>query len=179
MKHSLKLVLISSSILFVSPENLPRPAGPMKRDRLRIGVHLYNDVRVPNEQVDAAEEVASRVFRQAGVELNWSDCTPSRSPSRSLFSPCCSPAQSGALVVYFVGPLKAYFRWIDPNMLATFHTHSDPYSRRPSVLDERSAKTNRSQIYVGTKDGLFLVGPDGRTTQIFRRSDWATRKKPE
>ena len=35
------------------------------------------------------------------------------------------------------------------------------------------------QIYTATKDGLFLAGADGRTTQVFKRDDWASRKNPD
>lgn len=131
MKHSLKLILISSTILFASSESLLRPAGPKKGAQLTIGVHIYNDVRVPNAEVGAAEQVASRVLRQAGVELNWSDCTVSRSASGSLSSPCDSPAQSGALVVYFVGPLEAHFHWVDENALACSII---PHANEPATM---------------------------------------------
>lgn len=68
---------------------------------------------------------------------------------------------------------------ITPDTLATLHTHSDPYSRRPSAIDEQSARKLKTQIYTSTKDGLFLTGPDGKTVQVFKRGDWATRKNPE
>ena len=64
----------------------------------------------------------------------------------------------------------------DDNTLAVFHTHSDPWTRRPSSGDEASAKSQKMQIYTATKDGLFLTGPDGKTIQVFNRDDWATKK---
>lgn len=117
MKQSLKVLLVSISFLAFSPSSLPHPAGPAPDgEPPRIEVHIYNDVRIPDENVSAAEEVASWVFRQAGIELGWSDCTVTRDASGKASSTCESSVPAGVLV-YFVGSLEAHFESVDRNAL--------------------------------------------------------------
>jgi hypothetical protein len=64
-----------------------------------------------------------------------------------------------------------------PETFGVFHTHSLPLEQKPSGGDEASAKAHRINIYTATRNGLFITEPDGKTTQIYNRSDWASQKK--
>jgi len=67
---------------------------------------------------------------------------------------------------------------------ATLHTHPRPtmnrhWTQQPSPADVTVAKSAKQNVYVSTSSGLWLVESDGHVHQVFKREDWATRKKPE
>ncbi len=50
-----------------------RPIGPLERD-LNIKVRVYNYAAVSPADLNAAREVAQRIFSAQGVKLHWLDC---------------------------------------------------------------------------------------------------------
>jgi hypothetical protein len=74
-------------------------------------------VRVPDEQVSAAEKVAAQILKQAGVELQWTGCIVAPETSGTIALPCDASARSSDVVVYLVGPLEDHLEWIDRNAL--------------------------------------------------------------
>ncbi len=63
MKHFQRAVFCSCFVFSLSPICQSHPHRQLaESDRLRIGIHLYNDVRVSNEEVKAAKGIASHVF---------------------------------------------------------------------------------------------------------------------
>ena len=47
------------------------------------------------------------------------------------------------------------------NALGTFHIHNNYSYPRPSELDINIAKTTHKMVYVGSRDGLYSVDPEG------------------
>jgi hypothetical protein len=198
MKHILRVVSVSLTVLFPSSECFSRPAGQeVEQEPLRIGIN-HNDIQV--ELVNAAERVVARIqhkapakeasleyspeFRKAAAEA-WQKVQYGNRPRPEQGSPEAGftigrDGKPSAVKVATKESGPGEMRFVtDPDTLAVFHTHSDPWIRRPSTRDQALAKNNHRQIYTATKDGLFLTGPDGKTTQVFRRADWATKKNPQ
>ena len=58
------------------------------------------------------------------------------------------------------------------NALGTFHIHNNYGNPRPSELDINIAKTTHKMVYVGSRDGLYSVDPDGNVRHLFSDLDW-------
>jgi len=56
--------------LTASAETQPESAA----ENLRITVRIYQFAQIPDDTLSQAEMTASRVFREAGIELDWLDC---------------------------------------------------------------------------------------------------------
>lgn len=56
---------------------LPSPAVCAKAifdQELRVTVAVHNDAEIPNSTLRGAEEEASRLFRQSGIDVKWLNC---------------------------------------------------------------------------------------------------------
>jgi hypothetical protein len=58
------------------------------------------------------------------------------------------------------------------NALGTFHIHNNYGDPKPSELDINIAKTTHKMVYVGSRDGLYSVDPDGNVRQVFTTVNW-------
>jgi hypothetical protein len=58
------------------------------------------------------------------------------------------------------------------NALGTFHIHNNYGDPRPSELDVNIAKATHKMVYVGSRDGLYSVDPDGNVRQVFSTANW-------
>jgi proteasome lid subunit RPN8/RPN11 len=58
------------------------------------------------------------------------------------------------------------------NALGTFHIHNNYGDPRPSKLDINIAKTTRKIVYVGSRDGLYSVDPNGNVRHLFSSPNW-------
>jgi len=58
------------------------------------------------------------------------------------------------------------------NALGTFHIHNNYGDPRPSELDINIAKMTHKMVYVGSRDGLYSVGPDGNVRHVFSKINW-------
>lgn len=58
------------------------------------------------------------------------------------------------------------------NAVGTFHVHNNYGDPRPSKLDINIAKTTRKMVYVGSRDGLYCVDPDGNVRRPFSTVNW-------
>ena len=65
--------LFLSSSIYCGAKNAPPPAG--------MTISVYNDANVPTDVIASAETTATRIFRQAGLEVKWLLCTPSPDPA--------------------------------------------------------------------------------------------------
>jgi hypothetical protein len=75
------LLLLARS-LNLAAKNPPPPA--------RMTVSVYNDAHVPPDAIAGAEAEASRIFSQAGLDVNWMLCSPlSDTPEKAT---ACSEA---------------------------------------------------------------------------------------
>jgi hypothetical protein len=182
MKHPLKVFLFLAIAFSLAPYGRSFPAEtPPGADGPRIEVHLYNDVGVPNEEVSAAQQVASRVFQNVGIALQWSDCTVRLSISGSAFSPCGSLGSLG-VAVYLVGPLEAHFKWVGQQALgysvipnthaqATMAFVSYPRIRRLSLSTSFGA-AGLLGLAVAHEIGHLLFGSQDHANQGLMRSTW-------
>ena len=76
MSHSTKGFLIFSVLILVSScpaENADTASS--------VTVRLYSDVQLSTQTLSQAEQEATRIFRQAGIETVWVQCKPSPSPT--------------------------------------------------------------------------------------------------
>jgi len=58
------------------------------------------------------------------------------------------------------------------NALGTFHIHNNYGDPRPSELDINIAKVTHKMVYVGSRDGLYSVDPDGNVRHLFSAVNW-------
>jgi hypothetical protein len=153
--------------------------------RTLIGVRLYNDARVPEEQERAAEDVAARVLRRAGIEAEWSDCTVIGGMGRSDSPPCAASLRATDLVVYFVDRLEAHFPWVNQNALGysiipdTHEPASMAYVSYPRI-QKLSASTSASAedllgLAVAHEIGHLLFGSNQHANQGIMRAKWRLR----
>lgn len=49
------------------------PNSPTE-EKAQVTVSVYNEAAVPGEVLSRAEQVASRIFERAGIEVNWLNC---------------------------------------------------------------------------------------------------------
>jgi hypothetical protein len=76
VSHSTKGFLIFSVLILVSScpaENADTASS--------VTVRLYSDVQLSTQTLSQAEQEATRIFRQAGIETVWVQCKPSPSPT--------------------------------------------------------------------------------------------------
>jgi|SRR5215470_2810514 len=53
------------------------------------------------------------------------------------------------------------------------NNYGDP---RPSELDVTIAKTTDKMVYVGSRDGLYSVDPDGNVRHVFSKINWFDKR---
>jgi hypothetical protein len=74
LRWSLGLVLIAGFTGVGRSTAAGSPASSTKR-YLRITVRVDNRVHMPPDELAGAEQVATQILRQAGVQALWLDCT--------------------------------------------------------------------------------------------------------
>jgi hypothetical protein len=79
------------SLLFVFSLSGYAKAPSLKKTdpNLTMTLCVYNLAEIPIETLHLAEQEASRIFRRAGVEVDWLDY--SLSPGQVMNHPCCQP----------------------------------------------------------------------------------------
>ena len=60
-------ILVAATLPFQAEGNTDSPEGPT------IGVSLYNYSHIPEAELERARRTATHIFRQAGVEIDWTD----------------------------------------------------------------------------------------------------------
>jgi hypothetical protein len=186
MKHSKKVFLSLAVLSLVAPKCFSHPPRQQTESkRLQIGVRVYNDARVPDVQMRAAEEVVARALRQAGIEAEWSDCTVVGGVARSDSPSCEAPLHSRDLVVYFVNSLEAHYSWVDKNALGYSiipDTHElasmayVSYSRVQHLSASTSAHAeNLLGLAVAHEIGHLLFGSNQHANQGIMRAPWRLR----
>jgi hypothetical protein len=58
------------------------------------------------------------------------------------------------------------------NATDTFHSHNNYGNPRPSELDIYIVKTTHKMVYVGSRDGLYSVDPNGNVHHVFHTVNW-------
>jgi len=89
---------------------------PEAMQNVPIGVHFYNDTRVSDAELFAAQKVAQMVLQRASVEVTWQDCTVSQNPSR-VPPECESRLRRTDLLLYLVVRLGAHAPSVGKNAL--------------------------------------------------------------
>jgi hypothetical protein len=151
----------------------------------QIGVRVYNDARVPDMRLRAAEEVAARVLRQAGIEAEWSDCTVIGGQMRNDPPSCAVPLRFRDMVVYFVDRLEAHFPWVSQNALG-YSIIPDTrefasmayisYTRIQRLSDTTSAGAeDLLGLAIAHEIGHLLFGSNEHTNRGLMRATWRLR----
>jgi hypothetical protein len=184
--YSKKVSLSLAVLSLIAPNCFSQAqAQQTQSKRTLIGVRLYNDARVPEEQQRAAEDVAARVLRRSGIETEWSDCTVIGSVARSGSPSCAAPLRSRDLVVYFVDRLEAHLSWVDRNALGysiipeTHELASMAYVSY-SRIQHLSASTSANAedllgLAVAHEIGHLLFGTLDHANQGIMRTPWRLR----
>lgn len=186
MKYTKKVFLSLAVLSLAASKNFAHPPRQQTESRrLQIGVRLYNDARVPEAKVRAAEEVAARVLQQAEIETEWSDCTVIGGVVRSDSPLCARPLRATNLVVYFVDRLEAHFSRVDRNALGYSiipDTHELASMAYVSYLriQKLSASTSASAedllgLAVAHEIGHLLFGSNQHANQGIMRATWRLR----
>jgi hypothetical protein len=79
------------------------------------------------------------------------------------------PQQSSKFADNGINHIKLAFR---SDALATFHIHNNYGNPTPSALDINIAKRTHTMVYVGSRDGLYSVDPNGIVRHLFSDLDW-------
>lgn len=87
----------------VVPSLSAKPTGVAKPD-LTIAVRVYDYVQAPDAVVNA-QEVASRIFREAGIKVVWHDCM-SADPKSLDGSACAQEVGPAGVVLRIVPQIK-------------------------------------------------------------------------
>jgi hypothetical protein len=80
------LVLASSPNLGQEPQHQVEIPHPPEQEN-RVTVLVYNYAHLPQQTLSEAEDRASLIFRNAGVEIEWADC-PLNDEDPSLYPKC-------------------------------------------------------------------------------------------
>ena len=86
------LVLASSPNIGQEPQDQVETPHPPEQEN-RVTVLVYNYAHLPQQTLSEAQDRASLIFRNAGVEIEWADC-PLNDEDPSLYPKC--PAISDA-----------------------------------------------------------------------------------
>jgi hypothetical protein len=169
------------------PHARANPAAPSDGG-LRIIVRVYNYAGVSGGSLAKAEEEASRIFREVGVELAWLDCPTSHDVEEKY--PACG-LSSGALPVDL--------RILPSSMAARVKSSRDelglavPSAQAESasaawVFYERAEQlaasevASRAQILghaIAHEIGHLLLGPDHHSSRGIMRANWRRRDLEE
>jgi len=60
--------------LVLAMAGVPAKAKVVPKTPIVVTISVHNDVAVPWGTIRGAEEEASRVFRQAGIDVEWMNC---------------------------------------------------------------------------------------------------------
>jgi hypothetical protein len=148
---------------------------------LRIIVRIYNYAHVSHRTLGQAEEVTSRIFRKAGVELAWLDC-PTWHAGEEQY-PACEPP---------LGAAEVDLRILPSSMAARFGSSAEQLgfalasARAGSVSDawvfyDRVERLAESQVAscdqilghsMAHEIGHLLLGPHSHSYGGIMRSNW-------
>lgn len=183
MKHSKKAFLGLAVLILIAPKCFSHtPQQQTESNRLQIGVRVYNDARVPDAQMRAAEEVVAQVLRQVGIGTEWSDCTVVGGVARSDSPSCAAPLRSRDLVVYFVDRLDARFPWVHRNTLGCSIIPHTPELASSAYVSYSRIQELAASTSAGVKDllglavaheiGHLLFGTLDHANQGIMRAPW-------
>lgn len=147
----------------------------------RIIVRIYNYAHVSHRTLGRAEEVTSRIFRKAGVEMAWHDCPTSHAEEEQY--PACAPP---------LGAMAVDLRILPSSMAARFGSSGEQLgfalasARAGSASDawvfyERVERLAESQVAscdqilghaMAHEIGHLLLGPDSHSHGGIMRSNW-------
>ena len=104
--HSLCVLVVIATF---SSFGFGRPPAPETQPtNSRVTVRLYNFAKAPADVLDKAEAVATRIFRQAGIETVWTAC-PLTGEERDQYPDCRGPFGSRDLIVRILPIVPARF----------------------------------------------------------------------
>jgi hypothetical protein len=161
-------ILIGAALVAISPMSFA--------ENPQVTVCVYDDARVPREILARAEGRAAKIFEQAGVNVNWLDCSPSNSTR------CAAPLESG-------GRVRLDLR-ITPNAAATTKDqifgvaylapdgtgqYGDVFWQRAKDL-QTSSKVDLASILASVmahEMGHLLLGSNAHAVSGIMQAHWA------
>jgi len=170
------------TLLLGTPRNLGAKRDPETRSAdLKMSVRVYNYAGASRGTLLGAEEESSRIFRQAGVELAWLDCTTSHSPEGEF--PACETPLGVIAVNLRVLPLTMAERFQSSReemgfavVSARAGSASDAWVFYQRVEDAAASEiASPSQILgcaMAHEIGHLLLGPDHHSREGIMCARW-------
>jgi hypothetical protein len=148
--------------------------GQLSPKNVSITVQVYNSAAMSTQILSTAEDEATRIFRQSGIDARWLNCSMTIAEAES--SPICiAPCPSDRFAVRIVTQLPTDSAETSLG-LAFGGIYSTIYSRR---IDEyaQARIASRSQILahaMAHEIGHLLLGPVPHTRLGIMRGRWTT-----
>ena len=156
--------------------------------RFQITVRIYNYAGVSRGTLLGAEEESSRIFRKAGLEVAWLDCTAAHSPEEK-HSDCQTP----------VGAIAVNLSLLPPSMAGRFRRNKEEmgfavvsrragsasdawvfYQRVEDVAAYEVASLSQILGYAMAHEiGHLLLGPNRHSDEGIMRAHWDRKSLAE
>ncbi len=175
------LLALGFSLSFSSLSLARAQASGGVNEDLGITVRVYNYARVSRRTLVQAEEEASRIFREAGIETMWQDCPTSRA-EEAAFPTCAQllgPAGVDVRVIprsmaVRIGPPREQLGLALPSQGGFASSAWIFYHRVEQLAKSRIASP--SQILacaLAHEIGHLLLGPNQHSSAGIMRATWA------
>ena len=177
------------TLLLVTPRNSTAKRDPGTRSAdLKMSVRVYNYAGVSRGTLLGAEAESSRIFRQAGVEVAWLDCTTSPSPEGE--SPACETPMGVIAVNLRVLPLAMAERFKSSReemgfavVSARAGSASDAWVFYQRVEDAAASEIASPPQILGCamahEIGHLLLGPDHHSREGIMCARWNQKSLEE
>jgi hypothetical protein len=173
LRRCLGLILI-----LLMPEAAAR-AKVVPKTPIVVMIAVHDDAGVPWETIRAAENEASRVFREAGIQIDWQNCHTSTDASgkEEESKKCIEPAFPEHLHVRIVKRSIG----LSPQTMGISYLSEDGSGCQTDVfydpIEGLQTITNASMVTVlghvtAHEIGHLLLGTNAHTTQGIMRAAW-------
>ena len=148
-----------------------------------LGVLIDNGALVPAFTLERAERETANVFRQAGIEITWQECSFAEAEHRD--PPGCKLPQDVPTVIVRILPEADVQRWSLPENSLGFSLDTNIYILFPRVQNVAEGQASPVSLVLGHvmahEIGHCFLGaghwPEGLMRAGFRRTDWERAAK--
>lgn len=172
-------------LLSVSSLAVPVPKLPTDTNQgMTITVRVYDYARVPGGVVRQAETEASRIFRQAGVKLEWFAC-PTSHAEEEKYPACAAPLGAMAVDLRVVpAPMAERLRsnGEEAGMALVSARAGNAcaawvfYQRVEELAESRVASSSQILSHaIAHETGHLLLGPNSHSRTGIMRGNWDRR----
>jgi len=156
-------------VVLIFPGALEALSASNPREDLTMIVRVYNWARVSATDLEKGQAVVSKIFREAGIKLSWTEC------------PCQSPPEPTELSVRIIP--KLFGSWISPfpsNYLGFAAANKDGGVLATVFYDRVELRTRGDisgvlGLAIAHELGHLLLGSGEHVDEGIMRSHW-TRK---